>query len=101
MYKLFASILVVNSSKGRGGGPLITAPTIIEVTVVAGADVMLQIGVPGHSTAQMGANIGKHSHPIFALAYNEHAVTVDRLLPSVDGGAREVEGDGNAYRIVA
>jgi hypothetical protein len=42
----------------------------------------------------MGTDIGEHSHSIFVLAYNEHAVTVDRLLPSVDGGAREVEGMG-------
>jgi hypothetical protein len=72
----------------------------IKVAIMTGADIMLQIRVPGDATTQVSADIGKHPHLACVLADDEYTITIDRLFPSIDSGASEAEWNGGSYRIV-
>ena len=68
------------------------------MTIMARADVLLDVWMPGHTTAQVRANIREHLDIALIFAQYVYAIAVDGLFPSIDGCAGKLESGGNTHK---
>src|SRR3990172_6901208 len=63
----------------------------VEVTIVARADVMLNIGMPVNAATKVGTDVRKDSHFPLIFSHNIQTVIDRGPLPTVDFGACEIK----------
>src|SRR3990172_8595135 len=67
----------------------------VEMSIMAGTDVMLNVRMPADPTGEMSANVREYANIFLGLAQNKYAVTQACPFPAVYLGAREFEQRGN------
>src|SRR3989337_2155696 len=67
----------------------------VEMSIMAGTDVMLNVRMPADPTGEMSANVREYANIFLGLAQNKYAVIQPRPFPAVYFGSRELKKRGN------
>ena len=74
----------------------------VKMPIVTGADIMLQVFMPGYAASQVCADIGKYPDICFVLSDSKHTVADACPFPAIDAGSCEFEWcwnpNGNVFQ---